>query len=81
MRCSANASSPLRRVVGVRLQPGYQFLQVLCWQNFLGDNQQRLASELGNRGQILQQVVRERVEAADRQLWNILGDCPGISPA
>ena len=55
---------PPRRLVGVRLQPGDQLLQVVRRQSFLRDDQLRVAGDQRDRLEILQQVVRQRIDGA-----------------
>ena len=64
----ADAGDADRRLVGIGLQPGDQPLEIVRRQALLADDQQRLAADLDDRLEILQQIELQRVEAAGQHM-------------
>ena len=64
----ADAGDADRCLVGIGLEPGDQPLQIVRRQAVLADDQQRLAADLDDRLEILQQVERQRVEPAGQHM-------------
>ncbi len=68
MTCRADAGDAHRRLVGIGLEVGDQPFQVIRRQALLADDQKRLAADLNDRLQVLQQIELKRVEAAGQHM-------------